>query len=288
MHPPCICTFCSLLEGDSQDCMLSFSHTRASQMLRALQLFSLEQCHEMLICELSPNSAIIWKGFHWPPRWAFTRSWPHGGCRGQDRRLKCTQHGGGHGPVRWTVGGASQVAYGRLPEGVCEAFLSPSCYDPSLSQPFSYTNHLSVLGGAEEKWISWTASHTAEEVGCSLTHCPFPPWEKCRWGRFLWHCATSEERWWRFKGKLFFSPSSLHPILETFALTVCWNFSTRPLDSVKSAFIHGTLSKPVFCGVPEENSYSTILLTSLSLDFTLNFMILKYFVSLIRDGSVCL
>lgn len=80
--------------------------TRPGQVLRASQLFSLEQCPKMLIYKLSHNSAAICKGLHSASMEAWARKPPRWWGRGWSAQTI----GGACGPIRWTVGKVSPVA----------------------------------------------------------------------------------------------------------------------------------------------------------------------------------
>ena len=74
--------------------------------------------------------------------------------------------------------------------------MSPACCAPSFFQLPSCANHLSILGGARNKWAPWAVSWTAREPGCSYSTSHFLPLEEIAdWGGFSWH--WSELPWGR-------------------------------------------------------------------------------------------
>ena len=174
----------------------------------------------------------------------------------EDLSVRCPQ---------WLISG--------FPEGVCKAVRrihvqslsseSPSCYSPSCSLHSMSCNipqksewekkDIGLLGSIPHSWGIWVLTHMFSlypmgEITCRKI--------SRHWAVLCWGRADMG------KVKLFFLPSSMHPISLFFAPTVCWNF-TGLLDLHKSTIIIGWLSELVLFGHKMvENSYFTILMMS--------------------------
>lgn len=94
----------------------------------------------------------------------------------------------------------------------------------------SHADHLSILDGAREKWVFWSASHT---VGKPDTHIlSLPPSGKFQARGSLLALSCTVFCWVDMsKVKLYFLLSYMYPTSDFFfPPMVCWNFLAVPLD----------------------------------------------------------
>lgn len=102
---------------------------------------------------------------------------------------------------------------------------SPGFCTPSLFQPLSCADHLSILGQERKKRVSWASFSLAGEARHWLSRLPFPYGRNCgSRGSFL----APWERGDLGNVKLFFLPSSMCQFSDFFffGLIMWWNFST--------------------------------------------------------------
>lgn len=259
--------------------MPSLNPTKSGQVLTGYHLLSLGWGHMLrFLCFLPVSQS--WAGFLCMLH-SYLQKLTLTALRGMHRELAIWM---GYGWGTWSIGGAcgplEEICMWDVPSDSWMSSLIKSvkwlenqhslifgCCS-SFSLPLSHISKLSILHGERKKFVCLfvlALSHTARETRCSFTcsHFPCRRNHRLRGSLLALNCATMPP-WKRSdssKMKLFFLSSSMGPISEVFAPTVCPNFAGFWI-STKAALSVGDCQNLCNLG---GRWYKTVILLFLSL-----------------------